>query len=359
MAQWALTSNPAHGTYGNRDHFAGLLEMILPLAVGWAISLQTCGHSPFSPAGGSERWQGNTWRTLGAVVLLIAAACMMRALILSVSRMGFLDSLVALTLVGTGLLAILRKLQIWPVPLWLLPVPVVAVLALGMFTSTAELLLRFTEIAELRAPAAQTSAPAKSLAVSDRPAAERVADEFSGDRLDMWRGALVLVHAYPITGVGLGAYQHAFARYQNFLPGFSIDFVHNDYLQILAELGWVGALLAYGLAGVIGFRLISALVCPHPEHWPFALGLAGGLLAIALHSIVDFNLYIPGNALAIAWLAGLAVSPALRSATKRKYYKAGPGSNQEESNQARSRLELDEASGALVPAVRNQRADIF
>jgi hypothetical protein len=39
--------------------------------------------------------------------------------------------------------------------------------------------------------------------------------------------------------------------------------------------------------------------------------LVGALLAIGLHSLVDFNLYIPANALAVAWLAGLAVSPGL------------------------------------------------
>ena len=47
------------------------------------------------------------------------------------------------------------------------------------------------------------------------------------------------------------------------------------------------------------------------RHRALAVGLVGALLAIGLHSLVDFNLYIPANALAVAWLAGLAVSPGL------------------------------------------------
>ena len=44
------------------------------------------------------------------------------------------------------------------------------------------------------------------------------------------------------------------------------------------------------------------------------MGLLASLLAIGLHSLVDFNLYIPANALTLAWLAGVAVSPALQQA---------------------------------------------
>ena len=40
------------------------------------------------------------------------------------------------------------------------------------------------------------------------------------------------------------------------------------------------------------------------QHWALAVGLIGSFVAIGLHSIVDFNLYIPANALALAWLAG-------------------------------------------------------
>jgi len=48
------------------------------------------------------------------------------------------------------------------------------------------------------------------------------------------------------------------------------------------------------------------------SNWELAVGLLGVFVAIGLHSLADFNLYIPANALALAWLGGLAVSPAVR-----------------------------------------------
>jgi hypothetical protein len=48
------------------------------------------------------------------------------------------------------------------------------------------------------------------------------------------------------------------------------------------------------------------------KNWELALGLLAVFLALGLHSLADFNLYIPANALALAWLGGVAVSPGLR-----------------------------------------------
>jgi hypothetical protein len=40
-----------------------------------------------------------------------------------------------------------------------------------------------------------------------------------------------------------------------------------------------------------------------------ALACAGSFAAIMLHSFVDFNLYIPANAMLLAWIAGIAANP--------------------------------------------------
>ncbi len=47
-------------------------------------------------------------------------------------------------------------------------------------------------------------------------------------------------------------------------------------------------------------------------NWEFAVGLLGTFLTLGFHSLADFNFYLPANALALAWLAGLAVSPGLK-----------------------------------------------
>jgi O-antigen ligase len=100
--------------------------------------------------------------------------------------------------------------------------------------------------------------------------------------------------------------------FRTFAPTLTVDFAHNDYLQILAELGLAGGGLAIALAIWIFWRPLSILAQPGSQQWALSLGLLGSLVAIGLHSFVDFNLYIPANAFALAWLAGVAVSPGLR-----------------------------------------------
>ena len=283
MIQYSMGSgwpepNSASGTYVNRNHFAGLLEMALPLAVAWAASLwwEQVGESVA------------TRRPAGTVILTIVAACMFIGLMLSLSRMGFVAGLFAVAVVGTGFLRMQQLLGRTKIPAWVWPLPTLAVGLIVVFTTTSSMILRLAETGSISS------------------------GFLAAGRLEIWRGTLSVIRAYPFMGVGLGALEHAFYPYQNFLPGFTVDYAHNDYLQIFAELGIGGGLLVMALAGVIGWRLFSALRRPHPQNWPLALGLLGSLTAIALHSLVDFNLYIPANALVIAWLAGLAVSPGLR-----------------------------------------------
>jgi O-antigen ligase len=93
---------------------------------------------------------------------------------------------------------------------------------------------------------------------------------------------------------------------------FIVDYAHNDYLQTLAELGIVGFALGLALVWRIMTRVVRlALFHQESPGWALALGLAGGIAALLLHSLTDFNLYIPANAMTLAWICGLAAGPAL------------------------------------------------
>ena len=70
-------------------------------------------------------------------------------------------------------------------------------------------------------------------------------------------------------------------------------------------------LLAIAFAVIVLIRPLSMLVRHGYKHWPLCAGLLGAFVAIGLHSLVDFNLYIPANALVLAWLAGVAMSPGM------------------------------------------------
>jgi O-antigen ligase len=84
--------------------------------------------------------------------------------------------------------------------------------------------------------------------------------------------------------------------------------VHNDYVQYLTDTGVIGGAL-YGLLVLASF--ICAIVAQVRRRDPFARGISFGammgIIAIGIHSTVDFNLQIPANAfiftilLALGW----------------------------------------------------------
>jgi O-antigen ligase len=274
-------SEPATGTYVYHNHFAGLLEMAFPLAMLWAVWVWRQGAARHSPEGLSQ--------ALKTAALFGIAACMLGGIVTSLSRMGFLSIIAALTLTGAALLVTRRRRSRRNRRQWLWAVPaVVPALMLLLLLPPNELIARFSEI---------TTEPEITIEA----------------RTNIWRDTLGEVAMSPWTGVGLGAYEHGLYRFKTAAPNNTIDFAHNDYLQILAELGIPGAALVAALGAWIIFRCSSvALSVRKGPNWEFAVGLFIGLVTLGLHSLADFNLYSPANALVLAWLGGVAVSPGLK-----------------------------------------------
>jgi len=127
---------------------------------------------------------------------------------------------------------------------------------------------------------------------------ERVLERFREDALavrgEIWRATLRMIGEHPVFGVGLGAFATVYPRYDA-SPGLRYTAeAHNDYLQLLAEVGIVG--------GLIGAAFLSLLVRTiWRSLWraaePAAVGASVGILAILIHSIVDFGLRVPANGL--------------------------------------------------------------
>jgi O-antigen ligase len=127
-------------------------------------------------------------------------------------------------------------------------------------------------------------------------------------RINLWAETIPLIHAYPIFGCGLGGYETAFLKFKVSEPLITDDFAHNDYLQLLAELGLVGFLIVAALAfSVVRAAFRKAVMSADREQRYFAVASAGALAAILLHSLADFNLYIPANAMLLAWIAGMTL----------------------------------------------------
>jgi len=85
-----------------------------------------------------------------------------------------------------------------------------------------------------------------------------------------------------------------------------VNHAHNDYLELLAEAGLVGFLIVVGGVAWFGWRTLEHWFTQHdPKVRGIVLGGLTSLLAIGIHSLVDFNLHIPANALLLSVILGL------------------------------------------------------
>ncbi len=94
----------------------------------------------------------------------------------------------------------------------------------------------------------------------------------------------------------------------------AINYAHNDYLQLLAECGFVGfGLMAWALVATL--RHLFSRFANHADWEVAAIGssLTAGIVAFLLHSLVDFNMHIPANALMFCLLVSVALVLAQRA----------------------------------------------
>ena len=272
LAQSALgeSSAIANGTFVNRNHFAGCLEMALPFAVMYPIAIlfQSPDREGFR---GPSVFKACLSLTLATVILL--------GIIYSLSRMGFIAALFSLFIMGvTGLGGGISRRKKW-IALGLVGL---FILWVFIFLPPNQLILRFAELG----------------------AGEELT---ANDRLLMWKDTTHLIAAFPLFGCGLGGLESAFPKYGASSLNATVDFAHNDYLQSLAELGVIGFLILATLLLVILIKALMAALKPESVNGRcLALACTGSLAAILLHSFVDFNLYIPANAMQLAWVSGIA-----------------------------------------------------
>jgi len=88
-----------------------------------------------------------------------------------------------------------------------------------------------------------------------------------------------------------------------------VNHAHNDYLEVASDLGIPAAALFFGSTGALLVRVARKAVSSEVSfERAMALGCLGSIAAILLHSLTDFNLYIPANALVFSLILGLAAS---------------------------------------------------
>ncbi|HWR34982.1 MAG TPA: O-antigen ligase family protein, partial [Clostridia bacterium] len=132
----------------------------------------------------------------------------------------------------------------------------------------------------------------------------------SVSRLQVSKDSLQMVKLHPVLGWGLGTFPTVYPQYRSFATDLFMNEAHNDVVQLLVETGVTGLSLALMLMLIVFREGIRQLNRAAFETW-HTTGVVAALTAcvgLSLHSLFDFNLHIPANAMLFYVLCALAAS---------------------------------------------------
>jgi O-antigen ligase len=264
------------GTYINPDHLAGFLGMTIPLALSYTL-MSRLSHTM-------------------KVLLAYCAVAMLAGIGVSLSRGGIIAA--GATLVVFCLVLLFQR-GYW------LP-------ALGILVGFLALGIAFGEEFE---------------SVQKRFEGSFKSGRLVDDRVMYWSAATHIFKDHPMWGGGPGHFDSEFARYRPPAVQTRPVYVHNDYLNTLCEWGVTGMAIIAAVCGLLYYGALKtwpALGQADPEHGgsqtgdraAFLMGACMGLLALLFHSVVDFNMHVPANAVIAVTLMAL-ISAQWRFATER------------------------------------------
>jgi O-antigen ligase len=255
----------AIGTFVNRNHFAGHLEMTLAVGVGLLIAGLTDRR-----ADSLKKFLRHTidWILSPKMFLRLSLCVLVIALTTTHSRMGNTAFFSSLLVAGGIGLALSRHAPRNTVIL-LASLVAIDLLIVGSWFGVEQLAARMQETTT--AEVAEREEPAKY--------------------------ALNLLRDYPVFGSGPGSFYVAFQRYRPASVTSYYDEAHNDYVQLACESGLLGFM---ALGTFVAMALGAALLAQWRRRDPLMRGMSFacimGVTAILIHSWVDFNLQIPANA---------------------------------------------------------------
>ena len=278
----------ALGTFANSDHLANYLALCLSLGLGLLLArfeLQAPARNRY------ERWVRLLDFMLSTKMLLrLMLIVMVIALVLTRSRMGNLAFFTSL-LVVCSMLA-WRSPQLRRGALWLVAsLLVVDLLVVGEWVGLDRVVQRLE----------QTSVTDARKKASD---SEETFEQRQAGALD----ALAMVRERPLSGFGGGTFYTAFPLFKGPKAyGGRYDHTHNDYVEIAADTGLVGLSLLAAVVLLAARRIAQLMRDEEPRHHRgLATGLAMALSVMLMHSLVDFPLQIPANALTFSVLLATA-----------------------------------------------------
>ncbi len=252
------------GPYVNRNHFAGLMELLIP--PGLAIQIL-----------GAERRDQLPLITLFTLLPI-------GALFLSASRGGIISFVAEVGLLVILIVARRREKKVLVAGALILTLGAILVSWLGIG------------------------------AALDRFATYKKLETSEGRRVEMLHDSLHIFQDHRVVGTGVGTLQEVFPLYESLYDGLVVNHSHNDYAEALAESGAIGGLCGLAFLALLFWRSWKILnLEADPRNFAYHAGALVACLGLLVHAGVDFNFHIPSNALIFLMQAALAttVFPAL------------------------------------------------
>ncbi|MCM3902724.1 MAG: O-antigen ligase family protein [Pyrinomonadaceae bacterium] len=265
-----------YGQFVNQNHFAFLMEMGFGLTLGMILG------------GGVLRER--------ALIYFASLLPIWTALVLSNSRGGLL-AMLAQVVAGVllfpvvvppadpsrGGFRVFRVVRLLPVRVFLLTLLLVSVVGGTLWIGGDRLVSRFESgLGEL--------------------------DPAAVSRKEIWQATWEMSKAHPIAGVGMGGYWVAIPGYHNASGTLVPQEAHNDYLELLASGGIIGAAIGIWFCAVLLKRARITLRSPSRFRRAASFGATLGIVGVGVHSLFDFGLHMIVNALIFIALIVIATT---------------------------------------------------
>jgi O-antigen ligase len=240
------------GPFVNRNHFAGWMCMVAPLSFGLGLMSRS------------------TSRSLRYIFFAVVMAI---TIFFSLSRGGIISFLLSTV--------VLTVIVVWGASSRRGVIPVlsfvVALLGYLIYLGVSPIVQRFAQ-----------------------------SGVSSAERLLVWSASITAFRNFPVFGTGLGTFQHIFPMYKPDGIETFYQHAHNDYIEILLELGISGAFLGLVFLGLAGKHILYVRWRGRKRYLKAAF--VASLVSLTAFSLFDFNLHIPSNAILLSFILGLAVA---------------------------------------------------
>lgn len=304
----------ASGTFVNRNHFAGYIELTLACGIGLMMAMRSTASWSLTSA--IELVMGPKARLRLALVILVIALVMTRS---RGGNVAFFTAMLAMSLIFIVRNKENRRRNIFI----LLSLIVIDTLVISQYFGLENLkdrlvntrLVDSVQIVEVEREVIDTSNiigsdlstnAAKAVEMERVPV--EIVQQANEIRGQVIMDALPLAMKNPIIGQGAGAFEVTYPQYADESVRLHFDHAHNDFLQFFIEYGAIGSLL---LALFVGWSLYFAMAALWQTQSLFrnglGLGISMGIVSLMIHSFSDFNLQIPANAATFITLCAIAV----------------------------------------------------